>query len=350
MTPATFLPAATLMAAAWLLAACNGSEPATGTLAADLTECVVVETADRCTVQVSWTSEGASSLQLRTPVGGLGSTVAASGAAALTVPVGGGAVSLLDGDGVLATLTLSARCAERSTVDAAGVCQPVRLQYGEKVYAIFAGYPFAVGREQARPVDNRSRLSLAETTSDCRLGELQAVSGRITVVCASERIGAGPWYRLYLDPTQDALFDDPDRTPVDPPLAGSSSRLPVPAALAAFTSTGVYFDKASGLMTGPYVTFGPDAGQSGPGLCPGLPGCVTRLVPLDYYDFLAESGIDYYFSSSREGGLFVVPKEPAPRLGIIPASIAKDGYQAFACRTCPGALAPAMIRAYSHPA
>lgn len=347
MTPHPLLRTAGLVAAVWLMAACSGSEPATGTLSADPAACEVAETADRCTVQVSWTSEGANKLQLRAPGGGPDSAVAASGTAAVAVPVGGGPVSLLDGDAVLASLTLSARCAERSTADAAGMCRPVPLQYRDKVYAILAGYPFVVGRERASPVDNRSRLSLAEPMSDCVLGDPQAGSGRIAVVCATDRTGTGPWHRLYLDPTQEALFDDPDRSPVAQPVAGPVS--PVPAALAAFVTDGVYFDKGSGLMFGPYVTFGPDAGQSGPGLCPGLPGCVTRVVPLDYYDFLAESRTDYYFSNSREGGLYVVPKEPAPRLGITPAYIAKDGFQPLACRTCPAALTPAMIRAYSHP-
>ena len=80
----------------------------------------------------------------------------------LATPVGGGMVLLIDDGVVLASLALSARCTDRAVPDAAGVCRPIPLTYGDKVYALYAGYPFAVGPVRAVPVTNRSRLALAE--------------------------------------------------------------------------------------------------------------------------------------------------------------------------------------------
>lgn len=340
---------AALSAAGVLLSGCYDREAASGTLTATVAACEIAEATDRCTLQVAWTSTGADTLQLHAPGDRPPSAVAASGVVDLPVPPGGGA-ALLIGDGVvLASLSLSARCADRSAADAAGVCRPIPLRYADKVYALYAGYPFAVGAERASPVVNRSRLALAEQAADCHLGDASASSGRIAVSCATDPAGTGPWHRLYLDPTEEALFDDPDGSPADPPTPGPAGRPPVPAALAAFVAHGTYFDKGSGLLTGPYVTFGPGAGSAGQGFCPGLPGCFTTVVPADYYDFLAESRVSYYFRNSREGGLFAVPKVgPAPPPGTEPALIVKEGYQGFPCRTCPR-LSPSVMRAYHRP-
>lgn len=335
--------------ASLLLVACNDQEdPASGTLTATVAACEVAEGSDHCMVQVTWTSMGARALQLRAP-NGPALTVATNGMADLAAPVGGG-TALLSNDGVvLASLALSADCASRSAPDAAGVCRPVLLTYADRVYALYAGYPFAVGSARAVPVTNRSRLVLGEQSADCHLGDTPAESGRIAVICATSSGGVGPWHRLYLDPTEDALFDDPDGSPVDPPAPGPFVRPPVPASLAAFVANGTFFDKGSGLLTGPYVTFGPNAGSAGQGFCPGLPACITTVVPADYFDFLAESRLTYYFRNSREGGLYAVPKDnPAPQPGTEPVYIIKEGYQGFPCRTCP-MLSPSMIRAYSHP-
>ena len=73
------------------------------------------------------------------------------------------------------------------------------------------------------------------------------------------------------------------------------------------------------------------------------------VVPADYFDFLAESRVNYYFRSSREGGLYAVPKDGAvPFSGTVPGLITKEGYQGFACRTCP-MLSPSVMRVYSRP-
>ena len=153
---------AALSAAGVLLSGCYDREAASGTLTATVAACEIAEATDRCTLQVAWTSTGADTLQLHAPGDRPPSAVAASGVADLPVPPGGGE-ALLIGDGVvLASLSLSARCAARSAADATGVCRPIPLRYSDKVYALYAGYPFAVGAERASPVVNRSRLALAE--------------------------------------------------------------------------------------------------------------------------------------------------------------------------------------------
>ena len=334
-----------------LLSGCPAQEePASGSLTATVVACEVAEGASRCTLQVAWTSAGTGALQLRGPGDGPVIPALASGVADLATPVGGGTVLLIDDGVVLASLALSARCTDRAAPDAAGVCRPIPLTYGDKVYALYAGYPFAVGPVRAVPVTNRSRLVLAEQAADCHLAEAPAASGRIPVSCAVTSGGAGPWHRLYLDPTEDALFDDPDGSPVQPPASGPFGLPPIPSSLAAFVANGTYFDKGSGLLVGPYVTFGPRAGDPGHGFCSGSPACFMTVVPADYFDFLAESRANYYFRSSREGGLYAVPKDRAvPLAGTVPGLITKEGYQGFACRTCPS-LSPSVMRVYSHPA
>lgn len=334
------------------LQGCGGSDPATGRLDAAVAHCEVREGSDRCTIQLSWTTRGARALQLQAPDGTPAVQVAAEGTATVGVTISGGQATLIDDGVMLASISLSATCAARSEPGAAGVCRPAVRHYTEKVYTLFYGYPFVVGADRARMVDNRSGLPLAEYAANCRLAVAPAASGRIPVACTEALDGTGPWHRLYIDPLDDSLQADPDSSPVPPaelpPVV--FGRPAIPAALSAFVAHGTYYDKGSQLLQGPYVTFGSLAGDPGRPFCSDYyPTCYTMTVPYDFYDFIGESGRAYYLRSSLEGGLYLVTKEaPGPGPGTVPTRLPKDGYQGIGCRTCTSP-SPGPLLAYTHP-
>ncbi len=326
-----------------MLSGCGGSDdPASGTLIAGAASCEIAEGADHCTVQVTWASQNATSLHLQPPSGGQPSAVAAGGVLEVAVPAGGGSALLIDDGLTLASIALSAQCTVRSAADSAGVCQPTPLYYSNKVYASYGLFsiPFAVGSKRATLVNNRTGLALDELSADCRLSELPAPSGRIGVVCATDRSGSGPWYRLYIDPIEDALYVDPDKSPVNPPEVLPFVRPPIPQELAAYVANGAYYGKG-GVMTGPYVTFGSGAGQDA-GITP------TSIIPLDYYFYIGDTRLAFYFASAREGGLLTVPKNATGiYFGTEPSYISKEGWPGIPCRTCT-TPSPTVIRSYTH--